>query len=103
MKDAPAFLQTSAARHEELTAQHAAMAEQLKRNAVHFAGSLDKDKAVVLDAQEKIEKNYDTMSTERVRLRDHSSKSWGTTWLVILSMIVAAIGFILTFFVIRLT
>ncbi|KAI0829779.1 hypothetical protein BC628DRAFT_1067563 [Trametes gibbosa] len=102
-KATPAFLQNSAALHDELSAQLAQMATQLKRNAVHFADALEKDKAVVEDAQEKLERNHDVMSKERVRLRDHHSKSWGTTWITLLSIVVALIGFILTFFVIRLT
>ncbi|CDO76052.1 hypothetical protein BN946_scf184696.g4 [Trametes cinnabarina] len=99
----PAFLQNSAALHEELSAQLAQMATQLKRNAIHFADALDKDKAVVQETQEKLERNHDVMSKERVRLRDHRSKSWGTTWITILSIVVVLIGFLLTFFVIRIT
>ncbi|KAI8992914.1 hypothetical protein BD414DRAFT_506846 [Trametes punicea] len=99
----PAFLQNSAALHEELSAQLAQMATQLKRNAVHFADALEKDKAVVLEAQEKLERNHDVMSKERIRLRDHRSKSWGTTWITILSIVVVLIGFLLTFVVIRIT
>ncbi|KAI0644696.1 hypothetical protein C8Q79DRAFT_1001956 [Trametes meyenii] len=102
-KATPAFMQNSAALHEELSAQLAQMATQLKRNAVHFAGALEKDKAVVQDAQEKLERNHDVMSKERVRLRDHHSKSWGTTWITFLSIAVALIGFILTFLIIRIT
>lgn len=79
------------------------MATQLRRNAQHFASSLEADKAVVQAAQEKIERNHDVMQTERVRLRDHRAKSWGTTWITILSMVVVVIGFLLSFFVIRLT
>lgn len=99
----PAFLQNSAALQEEMSAQLAQMATQLKRNALHFSNSLEKDKALVQETQEKLERNFDVMSKERVRLRDHRSKSWGTTWIVVLSMLVAVIGFILTFFVIRFT
>lgn len=102
-KAAPAFLQNSSAIQEELSAQLAQMATQLKRNAQHFSESLEKDKALVQETQEKLERNHDVMSKERVRVRDHHSKSWGTTWLVMLSMVVALAGFILTFFVIRLT
>ena len=86
-----------------MSEQLANMAAQLKRNAMHFAGALEKDKAVVTEAQEKMERNFDVMTKERVRLRDHRSKSWGTTWLVVLSLVVALVGFILTFFVIRIT
>lgn len=99
----PAFMQNSAALQEELSAQLAQMATQLKRNAIHFASALETDKAVVLEAQEKLERNHDVMSKERVRLRDHHSKSWGTTWITILSLIVVAIGFFMTFLVIRVT
>ncbi|KAH9858986.1 hypothetical protein C2E23DRAFT_800851 [Lenzites betulinus] len=103
VKGTPAFLQNSAALHDELSAQLAQMATQLKRNALHFSDALEKDKAVVEDAQEKLERNHDVMSKERVRLRDHHSKSWGTTWITLLSIVVALIAFILTFLVIRFT
>lgn len=103
VKGTPAFYQNSSAIHDELSEQLAQMATQLKRNAIHFAGSLEKDKAVVLETQEKLERNFDVLSNERVRLRDHRTKSWGTTWITVLSIVVAMIGFILTFFVIRFT
>ena len=96
-------MQNSAALQEELSAQLAQMATQLKRNAIHFASALEKDKAVVQETQEKLERNYDVMSKERVRLRDHHSKSWGTTWITILSLVVVLIGFVMTFLVIRIT
>ncbi|KAI0338263.1 hypothetical protein BDW22DRAFT_1415622 [Trametopsis cervina] len=99
----PAFLQNSAALQEEMSQQLVQMAQQLKRNAVHFASSLNDDKAVVELAQQKMERNFDVLTKERVRLRDHRSKSWGTTWLVVLSLFVAAVGFVLTFLVIRIT
>lgn len=99
----PAFMQNSAALQGELSAQLAQMATQLKRNAVHFANALEKDKAVVQETQEKLERNHDVMSKERVRLRDHRSKSWGTTWITVLSLVVVLIGFFMTFLVIRIT
>ena len=100
---APAFLQNSSALQEELSAQLAQMATQLKNNTIHFASPLDKDKSILGEAQEKLERNLDVMTKERTRLRDHRSKSWGTTWITLLSIVVAIIGFILTFFVIRFT
>ncbi|CCL98191.1 uncharacterized protein FIBRA_00185 [Fibroporia radiculosa] len=99
----PAFLQNSAALQEELSAQLAQMATQLKRNAIHFSDSLEKDKALVQETQEKLERNFDVMKKERLRVRDHRSKSWGTTWIVLLSIVVAGVGFVLTFLVIRIT
>ncbi|KAI0061617.1 hypothetical protein BV25DRAFT_1886327 [Artomyces pyxidatus] len=99
----PAFLQNSAALQEELSAQLAQMAGQLRRNALHFSESLAQDQAVMKDTEEKIGANYDVMKKERVRLRDHRGKSMGTTCLTFLSLIVVLVAFILMFFVIRLT
>lgn len=79
------------------------MATQLKRNAMHFSDSLAKDQAVVEDAQQKIEGNFDVMKKERVRLRDHRGKSGSTTCLVMLSLAVVAVSFVVMFFVIRVT
>ena len=79
------------------------MATQLKRNAQHFSDSLDKDKSLIQSAADVLEKNYDTMTKERVRLKDHRSKSFGTTWMVFGSLLVVSITWVLMFFVIRLT
>ncbi|TCD63385.1 hypothetical protein EIP91_005616 [Steccherinum ochraceum] len=98
-----AILQNSRAIQEELSEQLAQMATQLKRNALHFSNSLENDKAVVEEAQVKLERNYDVMTKERIRLRDHHAKSWGTTWITLLSILVVVIGFLLSFFVIRIT
>jgi len=79
------------------------MAAQLKRNATHFSESLAGDQAVMVDAQTKIEGNFDVMKAQRVRLRDHRGKSGSTTCLVLMSLLIVAISFVLMFFVIRLT
>ncbi|KAI0686742.1 hypothetical protein BC835DRAFT_1551159 [Cytidiella melzeri] len=99
----PAFLQNSASLQDEMADQILQMATQLKRNAIQLGTSLEEDKSIVKEAEDKMGHNFDVMSTARVRLRDHRGKSWGTTWLVLLSMLVAVIGFVLTFFVIRIT
>ncbi|KII92204.1 hypothetical protein PLICRDRAFT_172324 [Plicaturopsis crispa FD-325 SS-3] len=99
----PAFIQNSNALQQEMSEQLAQMATQLKRNAMHFSESLARDQAVVDEAQEKLEGNYDVMKKERVRLRDHRGKSGSTTCLVLMSMLVVVVAFLLTFFVIRLT
>jgi SNARE protein 1 len=96
-------LQSSSAVHEELSAQLAQMATQLKRNALHFSESLVKDQSVVEEAQEKLEKNYGFMKTERTRLRDHGGKSSSTTWLTMGSMVIVAVAFVVMFLIIRLT
>ncbi|GBE80445.1 hypothetical protein SCP_0301600 [Sparassis crispa] len=84
----PAFLQNSAAVHEELSTQLAQMVTQLKRNALHFSGSLEADKAIVVAAQEKIERNHEVMTRERGHLRVVGGKTLSTTWIVISSMVV---------------
>ncbi|GBE80442.1 hypothetical protein SCP_0301570 [Sparassis crispa] len=76
----PAFLQNSAAVHEELSTQLAQMATQLKRNALHFSGSLEADKAIIVAAQEKIERNHEvTLIRERGHLRVIGGKTLSTT------------------------
>ena len=94
---------STAAVHEELSAQLAQMATQLKRNAIHFSDTLAKDQVVVEEANLKMESNYDSMLKERTRLRDHSGKSRGTTWLTLFSIIAVFISFFIMFFIIRLT
>ncbi|KAF5348155.1 hypothetical protein D9756_010771 [Leucocoprinus leucothites] len=75
-------LQTTNSLHEDLSNQLAQMATQLKRNAQHFSDSLEKDKAVVEETQEKLEGNFATMVKERFRLRDFRVKSRKSTCLV---------------------
>ncbi|KAJ8518335.1 hypothetical protein ONZ45_g4603 [Pleurotus djamor] len=100
---APKFLHNTTALQQELSEQLAQMATQLRRNAVHFSESLEKDKAVVEDAQQKIEGNLDGMTKERIRLRDHRGKSQSTTCLVVASLAIVCVLFILMFFLIRFT
>ena len=96
-------LQTSTALHEELSNQLAQMAVQLRRNAEQFNEALAKDEGVLKATQEKLERNYDEVAKERVRLRDHSAKSRGTTWLVFISILVVVIAFFMMFLLIRIT
>ncbi|KAF9557481.1 hypothetical protein CPC08DRAFT_736730 [Agrocybe pediades] len=91
----------STALHEELSSQLELMAQQLKRNAIHFSSSLEKDKSVVEDAQGKLEGNYDVMQKERVRLRDRSSASRSNTCLVIGVVALVLLVFMLMVSVIR--
>ena len=98
-----ALLQNSTALQEELAAQLAQMAGQLRRNAEHFSGALVADQAVLRAAEEKVGANLDVMKRERVRLRDHRGKALGTTCLTISSVLVVAIAFLVMFFIIRFT
>ncbi|KAF8492922.1 hypothetical protein JB92DRAFT_1211979 [Gautieria morchelliformis] len=100
---ATSLLSSSLQTHEELSNELSRMATQLKRNAQHFSDSLDKDKSLVLSAADVLEKNHDTMTKERVRLRDHRGKSFGTTWMVFGALLVVSIAWVSVFFVIRLT
>ncbi|KAI0051101.1 hypothetical protein FA95DRAFT_1463876, partial [Auriscalpium vulgare] len=99
----PAFLQNSSAVQEELSAQLAQMAGQLRRNALHFSEALAKDQAALQDTDEKIGSNFDVMKKERLRLRDHRGKSMGTTCLTFASLIIVLVAFVVMFFVIRIT
>lgn len=94
---------STAAVHEELSAQLAQMATQLKRNAVHFSDTLARDQAVVEETKLKMESNFDGLQKERTRLRDYSGKSSGTTWLTVFSVVVVIVSFFVMFFIIRLT
>lgn len=97
------LLPHSTALQEELSAQLAQMAGQLRRNAEHFSTALAADQAVLRGAEEKIGANYDVMKRERVRLRDHRGKSLGTTCLTITSVLVVAFAFLVMFFLLRFT
>ena len=94
---------STAAVHEELSAQLAKMATQLKRNAIHFSDTLAKDQAVVEETKLKMESNHDSLQKERTRLRDHSGKSRRTTWLTLFSIISVFVSFFVMFFIIRFT
>lgn len=79
------------------------MATQLKRNAIHFSESLSNDKAVVQEAQEKLESNHDIMNRERIRVRDLRGKTGGTTCLVVMSIVAVLVAFIFMVLIIRAT
>ncbi|KAJ7216581.1 hypothetical protein GGX14DRAFT_358735 [Mycena pura] len=80
----PRLMQYSNARQRDMADQMALMAEQLKRNAVHFAELLEKDKSVVQDTEQKLEGNYGYMQKTRIRTRDLRGKTGSTTCLVVL-------------------
>jgi len=97
------FPQSSTAIQQELSEQLAQMATQLKRNATHFSESLAKDKGVVEEMQHKLERNLDVMQKERLRLRDHRSKSKSTTCLVVGIIMTVLLLFMIMVYVIRFT
>ena len=95
--------QHSTALQEQLAAQLAQMAGQLRRNAEHFSGALVTDQGVLRSVEENVGANLDVMKRERVRLRDRRGKTLGTTCLTLSSVLVVAIAFFVMFFVIRFT
>lgn len=89
--------------HDELSAQLAQMAAQLKRNAVHFAGLLDADRTVTAETEKVIVQNAETMTKERLRVRDLRGKTGGTTCIVLVTVVVVVVAWIWMLFVIRFT
>lgn len=87
---------------EELSNQLAVMSAQLKRNALHFASNLEKDKAAVEEAQSKIEGNLTFMEVQRARLKNFAGKSGGTTWLTLGIVLFVILVFVVMIGVIRL-
>ncbi|KAG9000505.1 hypothetical protein FRB94_005393 [Tulasnella sp. JGI-2019a] len=101
--DRPASLTTSLDTQEELAEQLAQMGHQLKLNALHLANSLAREKGIIEGASEKLENNLGNMTKERVRLRDHSSKSGWTTWIWLGVILCVIFAWIAMFFIIRIT
>jgi hypothetical protein len=97
------FLQNSAAVQEELSQQLAQMAAQLRRNAQHFGASLEKDRHVVAAAAEKVERNLDVLTTQRVRVRDRGVSGRGSTCFLVVALIGVVIAFAAMVLLIRFT
>jgi len=93
--------QTTNALHEALSDQLALMATQLKHNAQHFSSSLEKDKTVIEETQEKMEGNFGLMMKEKMRLRDFRVRSKGSLWMVMAIVVVVLVLFVVMVGVIR--
>jgi len=92
---------TTNALHEALSDQLALMATQLKHNAQHFSASLEKDKAVIEETQEKMEGNFGLMMKGKMRLRDFRVRSKGSLWMVMAIVVVVLVLFVVMVGVIR--
>ena len=99
----PEFLTTSRQTQDDISERLAEMAAQLRRNAQTFSEALEDDKEAVAEADIKLDSNLTLMQKERGRLGTYSSKSKGTTWIVIASILVVAVAWVIMFVVIRLT
>jgi len=102
-KDGAVGNQATTALHEELSSQLELMAQQLKRNAIHFSSSLANDKAVIEEASEKIEGNFNVMQGQRIKLRDRSSQSRSNTWLIMGIILLVFFIFMLMIMIIRIS
>ncbi|KAL9715028.1 hypothetical protein Ac2012v2_001688 [Leucoagaricus gongylophorus] len=94
-------LQITNALQEELSDQLALMAAQLKRNVQYFSVSLEKDKDVIEETQDKIDGNFSLMLKERIQLRDFRTRSKGSTWMVIGVVVIVLALFVVMVGVIR--
>ncbi|CAK5262260.1 unnamed protein product [Mycena citricolor] len=82
------------ARQRAMGEQMAMMAEQLKRNAVHFSDLLEKDKLAMEEVDSKLEGNFGYMQKTRIMTRDLRSKTGSTFWLTMVSIIVVLLAFV---------
>ncbi|SAL97405.1 hypothetical protein [Absidia glauca] len=87
--------------HDEMTTDLGKMAHQLKLNSQSFGDILQKDDTILRDAQSKVESNLDKMRSERHRLDQHYSKSWGTSFMNLGVVLFVCILFVFVFFAIK--
>lgn len=102
-KAVPPALQNSAAVQEELTAELARMAAQLRRNAEHFRKKLEEERPLVDGAAEKLDTNLGQLEGTRVRLRDRGKEARGTTFLTLGAIVGVLVAFVAMVLVIRVT
>ncbi|KAJ6551425.1 hypothetical protein B0H19DRAFT_1220745 [Mycena capillaripes] len=95
----PRLLQHSNARQRDMAEQMHLMATQLKRNAVHFGELLAEDQRVVEGTERKLEGNFGYMQQTQVRAKALNAKTWSSTWI---NMLIIVVVLVLTFFMISL-
>jgi hypothetical protein len=91
--------------HEELQTQLSQMSTQLRMNALHFQTSLAADKLALDAVGEKLERNHDSMQSQRTRLavRDKSARGWRMTGIWLGSVVVVLVAFFIMAWIIRFT
>ncbi|RSH88968.1 hypothetical protein EHS25_002630 [Saitozyma podzolica] len=89
--------------HEELGGQLADMSHRLKLNAIHFASSLEGEKALLESSQDALEKNLDSTRSSKKHLGTVSSKSRGTTCMTLGIVVLVMVLFVWTYMLIRFT
>ncbi|EIW70557.1 hypothetical protein M231_07769 [Tremella mesenterica] len=93
----------SARLHEELGGQLADMSHRLKLNAVHFANSLEEEKASLDTSTDVLEKNLTATRQSKSNLSKVSKKGRGTTCMTLGVVILVMLLFMWTYMVIRFT
>jgi hypothetical protein len=88
---------------DSLTAELAQMARQLKLNTLHFSSSLDKDTALLAEAEGRLGQNLGKMKQEGGRLGSYSRQGRATTCFVVAAVAAVSLAWVVMFFLIRLT
>ncbi|KAJ2504122.1 hypothetical protein GGI11_007477, partial [Coemansia sp. RSA 2049] len=94
------LLQSQRSMHEDLTDDLVKMASVLKKNTLDFGVLMEKDKKVVEEAAEQLEKSAAGVGKHGLRLEKYRKRAWGTTgltWLAVL--IVVSVFFTLVLFI----
>jgi hypothetical protein len=79
------------------------MSTQLRKNAAHFASSLEAEKPLLEESSVLLESNLTKMTGSKGRLSAVSSKGRGNTWLVLGSVAAVCLLWLWMYFVIRFT
>ncbi|KAJ2742643.1 hypothetical protein GGI20_004335 [Coemansia sp. BCRC 34301] len=93
------LLKSQRATQEELTSDLVQMASVLKKNSVAFGDLLEKDKTVVEETSDLLNRNVAGVSGHGARLNKYRKRAWGTTgltWLMI--SVVVSVFFLLVLF-----
>ncbi|KAJ2655952.1 hypothetical protein IWW48_005270 [Coemansia sp. RSA 1200] len=94
------LLQSQRSMHEDLTDDLVKMASVLKKNTLDFGVLMEKDKKVVEEAAEQLEKSAAGVGKHGLRLEKYRKRAWGTTgltWLAVL--VVVSVFFTLVLFI----
>lgn len=86
---------------DTLTSELVSMAKLLKNNSIAFSGLLDKDKQLISEAEEKLDKNLSGMTSQGDRLKSYSRKGGVTLWFTIGAVIAVCVAWFLMFALMR--
>ncbi|PJF18019.1 hypothetical protein PSACC_02160 [Paramicrosporidium saccamoebae] len=89
--------------HDELTAELVHMARRLKSNNFALRDLVERDREIVNKADLALGVNAGRFKDQHRDLQSFSSKSWATTWKLILLTVFVLISLLLTFMLIVVT